>query len=890
MAGGCHLFVEVGLMLVEGRVADRQSPRGHREGPHCPQQVSVVPSSVAVTPDTVASASAASTSTAPASPALHQCSDTSFLCPPGPERNEHYPSRIEGPDGVVVRMRDYHAMGPGFDSLRGYYYVCLDRIACERASNLKRHMSLLSENCVPMCIDVFLCPDCACGRTRALATNICALPSLTDLLIEQWTVSIVHNKGSSDTMEVDGKGLLQAIRSQLHFSQLSSWYSLGMVKPVCYRLSHPGTSASLAAAAFTRPPIVHNFPITKTPRGSYIKVSLKSLPRLEGVANVNCPVHSAGPSPLLSTVTVFKSVFAELGHCLLDPPSRVPPPLIKHGLGHWRDNRTPSPPPPIRTQQNGGGSSRVGGGNGTAGYSRHPRHIPSRYVPGGLVDDRLQSGCQHIGKHHCQDDSLVEPPSSPTLSRSAGHGYHHNHHQHCTSPSSSGGGSEKDVESQTVKYLSCGFREGCSGVTSGFRCPPPVPPASGTVITHHSQQTRIGEERLSTPNIGYVSAQHVTNKTNRLQTQPHTFIAWDFILGSEVSCRPFCVETGCGGCETPPSLKSGGDTGSSCCGRTPSPLQHSHPVRCHASCGGCTNANPLKRKRHQMSHNPKKLLSDLSSLCSSSSFSTQCFDEENCGLVDRCRGGGASTSSRLSSMASISGSRTPPIGVKRPQRVVLPVIGLPALSPPLTPPSPPSSLENSRRQLTDSSSEDTEECTLEESILSGRLKPVSTVDCGYTADLGASGAFCPRHLTLPATVLFYPVLGLSAPYMGVVKLSKKGYHVPRSGTIQVTLLNPLGTVIKMFVVAYDLSDMPNNSHTFLRQRTTAPPTTALRYLIHLRFSSSKSGRVFVHTDIRMIIARQYDMDTSLEQLQQESTSQLTSVTVVPSNPKFSSRK
>jgi hypothetical protein len=55
-------------------------------------------------------------------------------------------------------------------------------------------------------------------------------------------------------------------------------------------------------------------------------------------------------------------------------------------------------------------------------------------------------------------------------------------------------------------------------------------------------------------------------------------------------------------------------------------------------------------------------------------------------------------------------------------------------------------------------------------------------------------------------------------------LGKKGYRVPQKGTIQVTLFNPLGTVVKMFVVVYDLSDMPPNSQTFLRQRTLYMPS------------------------------------------------------------------
>lgn len=57
--------------------------------------------------------------------------------------------------------------------------------------------------------------------------------------------------------------------------------------------------------------------------------------------------------------------------------------------------------------------------------------------------------------------------------------------------------------------------------------------------------------------------------------------------------------------------------------------------------------------------------------------------------------------------------------------------------------------------------------SFEESVLNGRLEPVSTVH-GFTADLGASGSFCPAHLVLPVTVFFY-TLGdndkVSSPYL-----------------------------------------------------------------------------------------------------------------------------
>lgn len=60
-----------------------------------------------------------------------------------------------------------------------------------------------------------------------------------------------------------------------------------------------------------------------------------------------------------------------------------------------------------------------------------------------------------------------------------------------------------------------------------------------------------------------------------------------------------------------------------------------------------------------------------------------------------------------------------------------------------------------------------------------------------------------------------------------------------------TLFNPNTTVMKMFVVKYDMSDMPPNHQTVLRQRTLYMPVKGspsdipgvmvyLRYLIHLR--------------------------------------------------------
>ncbi|KAG7312890.1 hypothetical protein JYU34_001276 [Plutella xylostella] len=162
--------------------------------------------------------------------------------------------------------------------------------------------------------------------------------------------------------------------------------------------------------------------------------------------------------------------------------------------------------------------------------------------------------------------------------------------------------------------------------------------------------------------------------------------------------------------------------------------------------------------------------------------------------------------------------------------------------------------------------------SFEESALKGRLEPVATVH-GFTASLGASGAFCPAHRRLPVTVFFYAPGGTNAPYMGHINLGGHGYLVPSSGTVQVSLFNPHGTLVKMFVVLYSLAGMPPGATTFLRQRTLYLPAGApeprredthkyMRYLIHLRFMTSKSGKLYLHTDIRIIVSRKADMDTA----------------------------
>lgn len=57
--------------------------------------------------------------------------------------------------------------------------------------------------------------------------------------------------------------------------------------------------------------------------------------------------------------------------------------------------------------------------------------------------------------------------------------------------------------------------------------------------------------------------------------------------------------------------------------------------------------------------------------------------------------------------------------------------------------------------------------TLQESILNGRLEACGYVE-GFTAELAASGSFCPPHITLPVVAAFYSLHdnhGGTSPYL-----------------------------------------------------------------------------------------------------------------------------
>ncbi|KAL7750087.1 hypothetical protein RI367_004602 [Sorochytrium milnesiophthora] len=179
----------------------------------------------------------------------------------------------------------------------------------------------------------------------------------------------------------------------------------------------------------------------------------------------------------------------------------------------------------------------------------------------------------------------------------------------------------------------------------------------------------------------------------------------------------------------------------------------------------------------------------------------------------------------------------------------------------------------------------------EESLLLGRLSTQPSKPITFLAALGVLGKGkckkpslrCPPHVSLAFPAYFYDLHQHSdtrwTPYVGVVDLEEGlvpasgkvprerggsegvvGYRVPPRGQLQVVIKNPNRTAVKVFLVPYDLSDMPPNTKTFLRQKAYAvssAPAAGMRHLrfaVHLQFVCTPKKRIYVYKSIRVVFS------------------------------------
>lgn len=134
---------------------------------------------------------------------------------------------------------------------------------CKKDENFRKHMLLLWQNNVPVSIEVLLCPNCRVSQQKVSSVELSTIPEPGSILLEQWTVSVKTSHASQHL--ISSQGLFQAVRSYLHFSQLSAWYSSHrgqMPNNVLYRITIPGETF---ASKFTCKPEEHFFPSASKP-------------------------------------------------------------------------------------------------------------------------------------------------------------------------------------------------------------------------------------------------------------------------------------------------------------------------------------------------------------------------------------------------------------------------------------------------------------------------------------------------------------------------------------------------------------------------------------------------------------------------------------------------
>ena len=134
--------------------------------------------------------------------------------------------------------------------------------------------------------------------------------------------------------------------------------------------------------------------------------------------------------------------------------------------------------------------------------------------------------------------------------------------------------------------------------------------------------------------------------------------------------------------------------------------------------------------------------------------------------------------------------------------------------------------------------------SFEESILKDRFSPSGSIS-GFKFKMSVSGLFSSPSITLPFTGNFYNLSDIycPSPYTGCIKLDTCGTHgylMSKQGRIQATILDPENCVIRIFLIPYDVRDMPPRSQTFVRQRihsVSEEGKKTLQYHIHFRLMS-----------------------------------------------------
>ena len=148
----------------------------------------------------------------------------------------------------------------------------------------------------------------------------------------------------------------------------------------------------------------------------------------------------------------------------------------------------------------------------------------------------------------------------------------------------------------------------------------------------------------------------------------------------------------------------------------------------------------------------------------------------------------------------------------------------------------------------------------EESLLTGRLSQTPSRPLDFTASIGVLGTGkcksslrCPPHLVVDFPAFFYSDI---SPYVGQIDLeratTKRGYRIPPQGQLQIVIKNPNKTAVKLFLLPYDVGEMPPLHKTFFRQKQYEDEK--LRYAIHVQICRTAEGKYYIYRSQRVVFA------------------------------------
>ena len=179
----------------------------------------------------------------------------------------------------------------------------------------------------------------------------------------------------------------------------------------------------------------------------------------------------------------------------------------------------------------------------------------------------------------------------------------------------------------------------------------------------------------------------------------------------------------------------------------------------------------------------------------------------------------------------------------------------------------------------------------EESILTGRMSTMPSKPVEFIAEIGVLGhgkqcpshLRCPSHLFVPFSAFFYELPGeeVPTPFVGLIDISKSLFSLPSKGQLQIMIRNLNNTVIKIFLLSFDFSDMPPFSKTFLRQKSLGvamedAKNSRLKHAVHVNFQKISSSNLTLMSPLRVVFSSGSTRDEKIENILDG-----------PSDPKYS---